>query len=67
MSQGRHFEVIGSKSPECGYKALEEFKIGSKTFKGMELLKLVEGNRDEIDLVNDETSGGRCASGYKGK
>jgi len=67
MSQGRNFEVIGSKSPECGYKALEEFKLGAKTYKGMEMLTLVEGTRDELELASDATSGDRCANGYKGK
>merc|ERR1739838_79610 len=70
MSQGRNFEVVGSKSPECGYKVLTSYKMGGKTYQGMEMLNLVEAGvipREDIKLASDANSDGRCAKGYRGK
>ena len=70
MSQGRNFEVVGSKSPECGYKVLTSYKMGGKTYQGMEMLNLVEAGvipREVIELASDANSDGRCAKGYRGK
>merc|ERR1712187_938143 len=44
MSQGRHFQVVASKTPECVYKVLEEYRIGSETFEGNEINNFTSKN-----------------------
>ena len=39
MSQGRHFQVVASKTPECVYKVLEEYTMGGETYEGIEIKK----------------------------
>merc|ERR1739848_566871 len=48
VSQGRHFKVVGSKTPECGFQPLQKYDAINK-------LTLVEG--DEVTLANEENSG----------
>ena len=49
VSQGRRFKVVGSKTPECGFKPLSE------RYDAINNLNLVEG--DDVVLANAENSG----------